>query len=361
MQFRALSFGAVLGFAILAVSSCQCGGPPTGRCGPNNCEGCCTAMGECVPLANTTDMACGNQGIVCSNCATMGQTCNKTTNSCIGNITGGGGGSAAGGSAAGGTAGSMGGGMGGGAAAGGSAGGMSGTACNIINNPTCPMGSQCLVNPMSTTGDGQCVPGQCDILAQNCDNPMTKCTVQGLQDGGVGRQCTPFTAGDGGLADNAPCTPAIPDPCQRGAQCLGFNGTAAVCRRYCGPFNACGMNAACENVVQFSGTGGPTSEVHPICAAVIACNPFDQTPCGPAEACQSGMMGPRCVMAGSNAAGQPCSPMSTCARGATCVLPGPNTQMGTCRNICNVDGGMPTCAAGMCAGLQGAAFGACTM
>lgn len=360
MQFRALSFGAVLGFAILAVSSCQCGGPPTGRCGPNNCEGCCTVMGECVPLANTTDMACGNQGIVCSNCATMGQTCNKTTNSCIGNIAGGG--SAAGGSAAGGTAGSMGGGMGGGAAAGGSAGGMSGTACNILTNPACPPGTQCLVADINgMTGDGTCVPGDCSVLAQDCANPMTKCTVQALADGGVGRLCTPFALGDGGLGDNVTCTPGVPDPCQRGAQCLGFQGTAAVCRRYCGPFNACGMNAACENAVGFTTPAGPSNERHLICAAVIACNPFDQTPCGPAEACQSGMMGPRCVMAGSNAAGQPCSPMSTCARGATCVLPGPNTQMGTCRNICNVDGGMPTCAAGMCAGLQGAAFGACTM
>jgi hypothetical protein len=35
--------------------------------------------------------------------------------------------------------------------------------------------------------------------------------------------------------------------------------------------------------------------------------------------------------------------------------------MGTCRNFCNLDGGMPTCAQGMCQGLMGTGFGACSM
>jgi hypothetical protein len=356
MQFRALSFGAVLGFAILAVSSCQCGGPPTGRCGPNNCEGCCTVMGECVPLANTTDMACGNQGIVCSNCATMGQTCNKTTNSCIGNIAGGG--SAAGGSAAGGTAGSM----GGGAAAGGSAGGMSGLMPCDIMAPACPSGTQCLPTNSMSMNAAHCVPGACDVVRQDCSDPNSKCFVGFLPDGGFGRQCVPVSGPDGGLPDSAGCTPApASDPCQRGSQCIGFTNTATLCRRYCGPMTQCGGTALCGGAVAFTLQSGSTNEIHPLCTATTACNPLDQAPCGAAEACQISMVGPICVRNGTQTAGQACSDMMFCSRGTACIVGSGGASMGTCRNFCNVDGGMPTCAAGMCQPLIGASVGACSM
>jgi hypothetical protein len=363
MQFRALSFGAVLGFAMFVVSSCQCG-PQMSRCGANNCEGCCTAAGECVPAAMTSDSACGNQGNLCSNCSMNGQTCNKATNSCIGNLAGGGsagGGTAGGGSAGGGTAGGVTGGGAAGGMGGGSAGGMTGLMPCDFAAPQCPAGTQCLIVDINNPRAGQCVPGDCDLLAQNCMNPMTKCIVGPKPDGGTGRICTPFTLGDGGLADNASCTQAIPDPCQLGSQCIGFSGTAPVCRRYCGPFNGCGANSACESAVQFQGMGGVVGETHLICQAQIACNPFDQSPCGAAEACQLGAVGARCVMAGTATAGQACGNTTGCVRGTQCIVSMAGGNMGTCRNFCNLDGGAPTCAQGMCQGLMGTGFGACSM
>lgn len=43
------------------------------HCGPDNCAGCCTATGECVP--GSASEACGQYGALCDNCSTQGEAC----------------------------------------------------------------------------------------------------------------------------------------------------------------------------------------------------------------------------------------------------------------------------------------------
>lgn len=362
MKLKALSLGAALGFVFAVVPSC---GQPTTTCGPNNCTGCCNA-GMCVTADKLTDATCGSSGNACSNCTASQQTCNMSTKSCIGsNVTGGGtsgtgGGNTAGSGTGGGTANGGGTAMGGGTATGG------GTAvrqpCDLLTNPTCPTGSECVLNGVNGS-TGTCIPGACSVLEQNCTAANTKCMVVPVGDGGVERVCTPFSLGDGGTADNAACQQAIPDSCQRGAQCIGLSGGGTpTCRRFCGPINACGAGSECNFGVQFAATQGGASELHLVCSQVTACNPFDQTPCQASEACQLGGSGmPICLPAGMVMGGGTCTTSAFCARGLQCVAAAAGGQSGTCRAFCNVDGGMPSCAAGMCQNNMGTGLGTCSM
>jgi hypothetical protein len=43
------------------------------HCGPDNCGGCCTTLGECV--GGSDNGACGQYGGLCANCASSNQTC----------------------------------------------------------------------------------------------------------------------------------------------------------------------------------------------------------------------------------------------------------------------------------------------
>lgn len=364
MKLKALSLGAALGFVFAVVPSC---GQPTTTCGPNNCTGCCNA-GVCVTADKLTDAACGSSGNACSNCTASQQTCNMSTKSCIGsNVTGGGTSGTGGGSAtAGGNTAGSGGTGGGSASAGGTAtGGGSATrqACDILTNPTCPNGAECVLNDVNGSA-GTCIPGACSVLAQNCAAPNTKCIVAPVGDGGVERVCSPFGLGDGGTPDNGACQQAIPDSCQRGAQCIGLQGGGTpTCRRFCGPLNMCDPGSECSFGIQFAATQGGSSELHLVCSQVTSCTPFDQMPCPAAEACQlfAGSAGPRCVPAGTVMAGGACTAQAFCARGLQCVVTAAGAQMGTCRAFCNVDGGMPSCAAGMCQNNMGSGVGTCSM
>lgn len=361
MKLKALSLGIAIGFVLAVVPSC---GTPAGNCGPNNCTGCCNA-GTCVAADKLTDSTCGSAGNACSNCSSMGQTCNMSTKSCIGNVTGGGSSGTGGG-----TSGTGGGSTGGGAAGGGSAtgggmgtgGGMSGLMPCDFTNPMCPAGTECLLNDVNGTA-GKCIPGQCSVLLQDCTAANTKCIVGPLMDGGIARQCTMFALGDGGLAEGAGCTQQLPDPCQKGAQCIGVQGGSATCRRYCSPFAGCGPGSECNLGITFSTQAGPSNELHLVCSAVTACDPYTQMPCMATDACQLYRVGapPGCLPGGNVMGGGVCNAMATCARGFQCVVSGAGAMQGNCRAYCNLDGGMPSCAAGMCQNLMGSGIGTCSM
>ncbi|MBL8920579.1 MAG: hypothetical protein JNJ54_17070 [Myxococcaceae bacterium] len=364
MNLKALSLGIAIGFALAVVPSC---GTPAGNCGPNNCTGCCNA-GACVTPDKLTDAACGSSGNACSNCTAMSQVCNMGTKSCFGGSTGGGsaaGGSAGGGSTAGGSTagGSTGGGStGGGSTAGGSAGGsVVRQPCDLITNPTCPTGAECVLNDINGSA-GTCIPGACSLLAQDCAG-NTKCMIIPVGDGGVERVCTPFTLGDAGTADNGQCQLSVPDSCQRGAQCVGFQGGGTpTCRRFCGPLNMCSPGSDCDFGVRFAAVQNGTSELHLVCSPATPCNPFDQTPCAATDACQLGTSGtPVCRPAGMVMNGGTCTNMAFCARGLQCVAAAAGGMSGVCRAFCNVDGGMPSCAAGMCQNNMGTGLGTCSM
>lgn len=60
----------------ISVKKCA---PP--KCGPQNCKGCCSGD---VCLGGTDGKACGKGGLLCTDCAGKGQTCNTTTGACDG-------------------------------------------------------------------------------------------------------------------------------------------------------------------------------------------------------------------------------------------------------------------------------------
>lgn len=98
---RQLAFG--LSFLLGVLGSVAC--PPTKKCTPTNCTGCCSVNDTCE--AGTSPSACGRGGLLCDACVGA-QLC--TAGSCEGAGTGGGtatgGGSATGGGGAGGASGS---------------------------------------------------------------------------------------------------------------------------------------------------------------------------------------------------------------------------------------------------------------
>jgi hypothetical protein len=361
MKLKALSLSAVIGFILATVPSC---GTPAGNCGPNNCTGCCNA-GTCVTPDKLTDAACGSSGNACSNCSASSQTCNMGTKSCIGTVATGGGTSGTGG----GTSGTGGGTSGTGGGTSGTGGGTSGTGGGMASlmpcdplNPMCGPGTECVLTDVNGSA-GRCVPGACSLLQQNCTNPNSKCTVIPVGDGGVERVCTPFTLGDGGTVDNGACQQAIPDSCQRGAQCVALQGGGGpTCRRFCGPFNMCPAGSDCNFGVAFGAIPGGATELHLTCSAVVLCNPFDQSPCPSTEACQFvGGATPRCSPSGPVTNGGVCTNMDFCGRGLQCVASAGGGAMGTCRAFCNLDGGAPACTAGMCQNLMNTGIGSCTM
>lgn len=361
MKLKALSLGAALGFVFAVIPSC---GQPTTTCGPNNCTGCCNA-GTCVTADKLTDATCGSSGNACSNCTASQQTCNMSTKSCIGSNVTGGGTSGTGGGSSGTGGGNAAGGTGGGTAnAGGSAtgGGSSGLVACDFANPTCALGTECLLNDVNGTA-GTCVPGACSVVAQDCTAANTKCVVGPVPDGGLMRQCLAFNLGDGGASEGAACTPALPDPCARGAQCIGSSATNATCRRFCSPFGGCGPGSECNLGITFSLQSGPTKETHLVCSAITACDPYTQMPCMNTDACQLYRQGaaPGCLPGGTVMGGGACTTSALCARGFQCVVGAAGATSGTCRAFCNTDGGMPSCTAGMCQNLMGSGIGTCSM
>lgn len=244
----------------------------------------------------------------------------------------------------------------------GTGGGMSGRMpCDYLA-PNCPAGTECLLNDINGTA-GSCVPGACSVLNQDCTAPNTKCIVGPLPDAGIARQCTPFVLGDGGTVEGGPCVQAISDPCQRGSQCVAVNGGAATCRRFCNLAVGCGPGSECNLGVSFAVVQGGQFELHPVCSAITACDPYTQMPCAATEACQVYRPGapPGCIPNGTVMAGGQCSGSAFCARGLQCVVPAAGGNTGTCRAFCNLDGGAPACAAGMCQNLMNMGIGGCSM
>jgi hypothetical protein len=355
----ALVLGAALGFFITVMPSCG-----ASRCSAANCQGCCDSNNACVALDRLSNSACGSQGNACSNCAAMNQTCNTSTRSCIAITPTGGGMSGTGGgtSSTGGGSSSTG---GGGTGTGGGASGMY-QACDEIQNPNCPAGTQCIITDGTRTA-GLCLPADCNLVRQDCTAPNTKCVVGPFADGGVGPQCLSFNLGDGGTADFTMCTSAgsaANDVCRVGSQCLG--GQPPTCAKFCslGITNSCPAGSECNAFVTFQLQGGQTLPgAYRFCQRITPCNPYDQSPCANGEACIVYTAQPpyaACLTAGPVPAGGTCNNMTFCSRGTQCVSPAAGMP-GTCRNFCNLDGGAPTCAAGMCLSLMGTPIGVCSM
>jgi hypothetical protein len=159
-----------------------------------------------------------------------------------------------------------------------------------------------------------------------------------------------------------------------GAACIATAGCAVgltcvfgTCHAFCNnPGSTC-TGAKLGGCVQVNAQSGAAIPNLSVCR--VACDLRDVTACGPASAagtgvCQVDDMGNTdCAEGGTQAAGQPCSPMNDCGPGTVCTTSGSSTT-GTCKKWCRVgtnDCGGTTA----CTGFQtkimvgGVEYGAC--
>lgn len=292
MNTRALALGVVIGFVVAFAPSC--GG---GKCGPNNCGGCCDDKGKCVAKPNNANnTTCGSAGNLCADCSTSGTACNPNTFTCG---TGGGGGA--------------GGGVGGGGMGGGVGGGGGGGTCDgcRLPNGTCVPLSATSVNNCGT-GGAQCQACPSGQLCTNgvCNTPMTMkkigdpCTTD--QECGtipnlpMGAQiiCKKMTSTGNGTYTGGYCTARcgsgtpVANNCPAGSMCVGvdprYGETDVFCWDRCGAGDPCrtpgyacygvGGGSACWlNPIPQQDAGPPADKIGNACTADMQCaNPPDR-------------------------------------------------------------------------------------
>jgi hypothetical protein len=262
-------------------------------------------------------------------------------------VTGGGtgGGVTGGGTGGGVTGGGTGGGVTGGGTGGGVTGGGAGN-CNIATQD-CPTGNACMVR-VDQSGTS-CFPGVCDVVTQNCAATTDKCSYLGQADGGGIRGCAPT----GAVAEGQPCT--MPDNCAKGMICVGPQGSA-TCQKFCYRTTDCTGTGQCIGAVQIPGT----PELPATCVTLTTCDPLSQSSCPSGQGCYLTQTGPSCLGAGTVALNGTCGQATgNCTPGNLCLVTMQGATSGTCKPFCNLDGGMPNCGAGSCAGLQGVPYGVC--
>ncbi len=340
MNLKSLTLGCVLGFVVAVVPAC---GSTT------ECDGCIGLDGKCVPLsASSSNSACGKGGLTCASCREE-QRCDVSARVCInaesdgGTGTGGGAGNTGGGTGnTGGGNGGNGGGVGGGA--GGGAVGPVRDQCNVTTG-VCPDASEvCL---MTTAGGsfGECFPGECQLTPSNCPTATSNCYAAAGPDGGV-TVCLPEGAVDiGGACANAAA-------CKRGLTCV--NGE---CSQWCRTNGDCVNNGTCTGVVGLQGIPGLNVSAL-MCVYPDGCDVLTQQGCSTGESCYfSDPNGNTiCVTTGSSAVGATCMGLvNDCVPGAMCATSDGTTL--NCRQLCNADGGMPTCASGTCTLMGGVVHG----
>jgi hypothetical protein len=126
--------------------------------------------------------------------------------------------------------------------------------------------------------------------------------------------------------------------------CVTFAGSDAgsKCAKYCNGNTDCTGNKLCTAPLSVPGT----SEIPVVCQAPpSSCDLLLQDCPTLTDGCYLGPTGGVCFPAGSTADGQGCASGNACVKGSQCA----GAQgAGTCRKICNTDGGTPMCNAGTC-------------
>ncbi|GAB4213122.1 MAG: hypothetical protein OHK0013_36680 [Sandaracinaceae bacterium] len=202
------------------------------------------------------------------------------------------------------------------------------------------MGSDAGVDAASTTRVCRSPMGACDLLAQDCADPMQTCVYALPEAGATAPQtvCAPIVGA--GAEEGQPCCAL--NSCDEGLACVGavetvpgsgMCTTMGVCRRYC-----CGSNSDCEPGQICNGFGSTAGFMGGICDTSDDCNLVSQTGCEgmPGTGCYPSMgtvtqcVTPTAAMADE---GETCMFTNDCVPGTACftITPGGG---GMSRQIC---------------------------
>ena len=324
----------------------QCQGTPT--CGPENCGGCCNGT-TCV--TGTDAVACGRQGMQCTNCAGAGQTCvppgQPNAGTCQTPVT-----------------------------------------CNAVTCPGCCVGNSCIV----ATTPAECGKGGAACQSCNMNETCTSgvCTPQ--------PGCSPANCAGCCIGADICAVGDQNTACGlTGAQCTNCAGQGKVCQggacqaQACGPANCAGccsgntcvlgtQDAACgKNGAQCNDCtpGNQVCTARQCVAKPPQCGPANCAGCcTPGNACAIGFTNGSCGSGGvactnCTAAGSTCDTLVTprvCAnQQMTCPAPYPSCPaattttvtaalQGVCDDAVDLDAVRAACAGGPNTGPCVAAF-----
>ncbi len=192
---------------------------------------------------------------------------------------------------------------------------------------------------------------KCDPVAQNCPGGQ-RCTYA-RGDGGTFRTCVAEgTVDELGACQLASSEPLGVDTCKKGLFCVDMpkpdGGDVFLCGRLChGTATCAAPRGECNEVLRLSGTtelplfcGTPSQRCDLLaqnCEGPLSCYPANSTAL--------------CATTGNLAEGAPCEFSNQCARGSACVRTGTGL---TCRTLCRLPSGPPSCPTGRrCEALQG--------
>jgi hypothetical protein len=215
--------------------------------------------------------------------------------------------------------------------------------CEFDSRP-CDAGT-CMLAALDDGGIAKrCLPGACDVVAQDCDAGL-KCAYQ---DGG--RACVL----DGTLNEGDPCAGA-PATCSHGLVCtfVGTDGGSA-CARFCRLDSDCRAPQQCYVTLVLDGI----SERPLVCAdPPMPCSPLLQNCTDPTTACYPvGGSSPGCYPVGATSVGFTCTFSNDCVKGAACVGA---TGMTTCQEMCAWPSGTPSCSGKTCTRIGMSDTGVC--
>ncbi|MDC0708226.1 hypothetical protein POL68_07065 [Stigmatella sp. ncwal1] len=222
--------------------------------------------------------------------------------------------------------------------------------CDVPRQLGCNPNEGCFFYRLEEGPGSQCLAGACDPVLQNCPAGQ-RCTYLRTA-GQTERACV-----EEGTADEGnPCQLSGPseglgtDNCKKGLFCTDTSredgGTSFQCVRFCHDAAQCGASRQCNEVLWLNGT----VELPLVCGSEAKeCDLLAQN-CESPLGCYPTTGKPLCTSQGGRGEGARCEFSNQCASGSACVRTGEGL---TCRPLCRLPNGQPSCAQGSCQPLQG--------
>lgn len=187
---------------------------------------------------------------------------------------------------------------------------------------------------------GRCFAGACDLFKQDCPEGFA-CGYPNVDGGARVRGCYRLRV-DAGVANGTPCMSLL--DCDKGQLCI--SNPAASTGFSCEPF--CSSSRQCDGGTCALGAAYPGSQEATLYCEPprVTCDLLTQVPCRAEQACTAIDGIGVCSRPGPVGRDGGCQFAGDCGRGDICAA-------GSCRPVCNVDGGDPGCGGAGCAPFSG--------